>query len=130
MSEPPRSGHDLFKEMAPVAVLDLDDPGVGIESDFARDAFFDLVIRCRLLLEAAAEGAIARASIVKRRLRRRTEQFGGPVKAIELDENRTCLLGAAPAHDGESSLDVAAPYVGRHPDRGFEAHGRADLRIR
>jgi hypothetical protein len=126
----PCSGHDVFEEMAPAAVLDLDDPDVRIEADFARDAFFDLVLWRRLFLETAAEGTIARPSIVKRRLRRRTKQFGCSVKAIQLDENRTSFLGAPPAHSCESSLDIAAPYIGRHPDRGFEAHGKLDLRIK
>ena len=36
-----RSGEDLIEEMTPGAVLDLDDPGVGVESQFPDQAFLD-----------------------------------------------------------------------------------------
>ena len=35
--------------MAPGAILDLDDPGVGIEAELAHQAFFDLGLGSRLL---------------------------------------------------------------------------------
>jgi len=62
--------------------------------------------------------------IVKGALRRRSEQLGGTVKPIELDENGPGLFGAAPANRRERSFDVAAADIGRNPDCRFEAHSK------
>ena len=120
------SGDDPFQEMAPGAILDLENPGVGIEPDFAHDPLLDLGFRRRLLLEAAAKRAIGRVRLLEGGLRRRAEQLGGAVEAIELDEDRAGLLGAMPAHRRKGAFAVAAPQIGRHPDRGLEAHMTAD----
>src|SRR5438046_3019581 len=114
--------------MPALAILDLDDPGVGIEADLAPDPLLDLRLRHGRLAQAADEGAIARMGLVESRLRRRTEQLGSAIKPIELDEDRARLLGAAPPHRRESALAVAAADIGCNPDRGFEAHEELTLR--
>src|SRR6516225_69228 len=108
--------------MAPGAVFDLQHPSVGIEAELAPDAFLDLGLLHWLPLDAADERALRRLCIVESGLRGRAEQFRGPIKTIELDEDRTGLLGAAPPHRRKSALEIAATQIGRHPDRGFEAH--------
>src|SRR5262245_42281920 len=104
-------------------VLDLDNPGIRIEANFARQPLLDLRLRHRRLAEAAEERAIARMSFVEGALRRRTEQLGGPVEPVELDEDRPRLLGAAPPHRREGAVAVTTPHIGGNPDRGLEAHG-------
>src|SRR5215470_17429963 len=106
--------------MASGAVLDLDDPGIGIEAQLAREALLDLGLRRRL--HATAEEPIRGARIVEHALRRRPEQLGRAVKPVELDEDGAGLLCPAPAYRRERALGVAAPDIGRDPDRRFEAH--------
>src|SRR5712691_12848849 len=101
--------------MAPGAVLDLDDPGVGIEAQLANEALLDLGLRRRL--QASAEEPVRGARIVEHALRRRTEQLRRAVEPVELDENGAGLLGPAPPHRRERAFDVAAPDLGRDPDR-------------
>src|ERR1043166_8543517 len=109
--------------MPAVAVLDLDDPGIRIETDFARELFFDLRLRHRRISQSARESPVARPRLVKHGLRCRDEQFGRAIETAELDEDRTRLFGAAPTHRCKQALDVAPPDIGGHPDRGFQAHG-------
>src|SRR5262249_20713773 len=90
------SHHDLAEEMAPGAILDLDGPGVGIETQLAGKALLDLGLGGRRLAETATEQPIRRTGIIERALRRRPEQLGRAVEPIELDEDGPCLLGAAP----------------------------------
>jgi len=94
--------------MAAGAILDLDDPDVGIEAQLARQPFLDLCLRSRLPGDARAEQPIGRARIVERGLRRRTEQLRGAVETVQLDENRAGLLGAAPRSAGGGARDVAS----------------------
>src|SRR5438094_9844966 len=61
-------------------------------------------------------------------LRRRTEQLGGTVEPIELDEDRARLLGPTPPHRREGAVAMAAPHIGGNPDRGLEAHGSSHFR--
>src|SRR5215813_8402456 len=60
--------------------------------------------------------------MVERRLRCRTIELGRSVEPADLDEYRPGLLGAAPPHRRECSLGMAAPNIGRHPDRRLETH--------
>src|SRR6516162_5365662 len=84
--------------MTPCAVLDLDDPRVGVEAQFPREAFLDLGLRSGLFAEAAAERPIRRPRVLEYALRRRTEQLRGAVEPVELDENGPGLLGATPSY--------------------------------
>src|SRR5215468_7066156 len=117
-----RLGHDLIEEVAPGAILDLDDPGVGIETELAHQAFFDLGLGSRLLGQAPREQAVGGTRVVEYALRRRAEQLRGPIKTVELDENRAGLFGPAPPHGCKCPFDLAAADIGRNPDRRFEAH--------
>src|SRR5207247_11390788 len=72
--------------------------------------------------EGPAESAIGRISIVEGALWRWREQFRGAVEPVQLDEDGAGLFGPAPPYRGKGPLDVAAANIGRHPDRGFEAH--------
>ena len=47
-------------------ILDLDDPGIRIKSDFAREAIFDPLLRDRLITKTSHEGAIRRDPIAVR----------------------------------------------------------------
>src|SRR5712671_6518640 len=75
-----KSRDDVVQEMPARAVLDLDDPGVGIEADFTRQAVFDLEVRHRPVAERACEGAVARMRLVEQRLRRGRKQLPGPIE--------------------------------------------------
>src|SRR5262249_55041934 len=67
--------------------------------------------------------------MVERRLRCRTIELGRSVEPADLDEYRPGLLGAAPPHRRECSLGMAAPNIGRHPDRRLETHWPKYLRV-
>src|SRR5580704_2608054 len=109
--------------MTPGAILDLEHPSVRIETELAQDPLLDPAFRRRLFLEATAERAVGRR-VVEGGLRRRPEQFRGPVEPIELDEDRPGLLGATVPYRRKCAFAVAAAQIGRHPDRGLEAHGK------
>src|SRR5262245_25128503 len=108
--------------MSPRAIFDLDDPGVGIEAQLAREPLLDLRLGRWLVGEAAGEQAVGRAAVIEHALRRRAEELGGAVEPVELDEDRAGLLGAAVAHRRERPLDVATADIGRDPDRRLQAH--------
>ena len=57
------------------AVLHLEDPGVGVEAQFSREAFLDLSLGSRYFAEAAAEQPIRWTRIVEHTLGRGAEQF-------------------------------------------------------
>src|SRR5882757_2783391 len=86
--------HDLIEKVAPGAILDLDDPGIGVEAQLADQAFLDLGLGHRLLAQASAEQPIGRARIVEGTLRRRAEQLRSSIEPVQLDENGARLLGA------------------------------------
>src|SRR5262249_62329686 len=102
---PRGSGDDLIEKMAPGTVLDLEDPRVGVEAEFPREALLDLGLRSRLFAEAPAEHSVRWPRVVEDALRRRTEQLGGAVEPIELYEKNPRLLRTTPAHRRQSSLD-------------------------
>src|SRR5215467_821689 len=94
----PISGYNAVEEMPAGAVFHLNDPDVGIEANLARKPLLDLRLRHRRLTQAADEGTVARMGFVERALRRRAEQLGSTVEAVELDEDRTRLLSTTVAH--------------------------------
>src|SRR6266568_6305843 len=109
--------------MAARPILDLDDPDVRVEADFAPESLLDLGVRYWLIAEAARERPIRRSSIIESALRRWAEQLRRAIEPVQLDENGTGLLGAAVPHRGEGPFAMAAANVSRHPNRRFEAHG-------
>ena len=52
----------------------------------------------------------------------RTEERGGPIQTIDLDEDRTSLRRAAPAQYRVGALDVTTPQIGGHPDVAAQPH--------
>src|SRR5262249_57154246 len=103
--------------------LDFEDPGVGVEAQFPREAFLDLRLRSRLLAVAPAEQPIRWMRIVEGALRRRTKQLRRAVEPVQLHENGPSLLSTAPPHAGASPFGVAAAEVGPPPNRRVHAHG-------
>lgn len=117
-----RSGNDPIEEMASGAVLDFEDPSVGIEAQFPREAFLDLRLWSGLLAVAPAEQPVRGVGIVEDALRRRPEQLRRAVQSVQLHENGPSLLSTAPPHGRENSFGVAAADVRRDPDGRFQAH--------
>jgi hypothetical protein len=108
--------------MPPGAILDFDDPHIGIKTQFARETVLDLRLGGRWFTKASDEEPVCGTCIVKDALRRWSEQLGGAVKTIELDEYGSSLFGTAAANRRERAFDVAAADIGGNPDRRFEAH--------
>src|SRR4051812_7234702 len=94
------------------AILDFDDPAIGVEADFAREALLDFLVGHHLHPEGAGKNPVARMGFVERALRGRAEQFGGAVETVEFDEDRAGFLGTASAYRGKGALDMAAANVG------------------
>ena len=112
----------MSRKFRPCAILDFDNPDIGIEFDLARQIGLDRFVRRRPLFEARAEGAIGVPHRVEFALRRRAEQIRGAVEPADADEHGAGLLGAAPAHDGEGAFDLTAAQIGGNPKRGFQTH--------
>jgi hypothetical protein len=108
--------------MPAATILNLENPHVRIERNLTRQPRLNFGLGCRALLKHRAEGAVGRKRLIERGLRRGTVQVGSAVEAVEDDEDRPGLLGAAPAHDGKDAFDIAAPKIGRDPDGGFQPH--------
>ena len=123
------SGDDLIEKMTPGAVLDFEDPRVRVEAQFPREAFLDLGLGSGLFAEAPAEHSVRWPRVVEDALRRRTEQLGGAVEPIELDENSPGLLGTTPAHGRKGSFDMTAADIGRDPDCRFQAHSNLSFAV-
>ena len=119
---PRRVSADVIEEVPAAAILDLDNPEVGIEAQLACQIPFDVRFRERQSLERRTEGALARARLVEHGLRRRPVEIGGAVESAHLDEDRARLFGAAPAQHRGRALDLAAAQIGGNPDIGFQAH--------
>ena len=72
-AEPARSGKNMIEEMTTGAVLNFENPRIGIEAQLPREAFLDLSFRGGLFVEAAAKQPVRRTRMVERALRRRAE---------------------------------------------------------
>ena len=71
-----------------------------------------------IFIEAARrrKESLDRPALVIDGLRRRRVEHGIAIERGDLDEYRTRLLRAAPAHRAENSLGLAAAQIGGHPD--------------
>ena len=118
-----RSLHDLIEKVPACTIFALDDPEVGIEAHLLGKVGFDLVLGSRHRLERSTEGAVGGALLGERRLRRGTVEIRCSIEAVDLDEDRSGLFGAVPAHRREQPLDVASPDVCRDPQSRFQTHG-------
>src|SRR6185312_16100773 len=96
------------EEVTSGPILDLDDPDVGIEAQFARQSFLDLGLGRGMRRHAGAEQPLRRPPLVECALRRRAIELGSTVEPAELDENGARFLGAAMTHRREGTLDIAA----------------------
>ena len=117
-----RSGDNPIEEMTSGAVLDFEDPGVGVEAEFPREAFLDLCLRSGLLSVAPAEQPVRWMRVVEDALRRGPEQLRRAVESVQLHEDGPSFLSTAPPHSREYSLGMAAANVRGDPDGRLQAH--------
>src|SRR5262249_39182055 len=117
---PDRSAHDV-EEVAADAVLDFDNPKIGVKLRLPRQIVFDIRVGCGLRSQARRKNAI-RGTRLKRALRGGSKQLRRSIQPADAHENRTGFFGAAPTHDSRTTFDLAAPQIGRNPQGTFEAH--------
>src|SRR5947207_13298525 len=60
--------HDLIEKVSTRAILGFNDPGIGIEADFALQAFLDPLVGYRFETENTRECALSRVCFVEGRL--------------------------------------------------------------
>jgi len=101
--------------VSPGAVFGLDDPHVRIKAHLPHQIGLGLRIGRRHCFHGWAEGAIDRMLLIERCLRGRPINVRSAVKAIDLNENRSCFFGTTSANCREHTFDVAAPHIGRNP---------------
>lgn len=120
----PRSfwGKPWLKEMAPLAVLHLDDPNVAVELGLAGKIGID--IRLGRLWPVQMSNPLALELAGVETGRRGAEQPRRSVEAIDLDEDGTGVVVAMPHDDGRRSGGRAAADIRFRPDFGLETHGR------
>src|SRR5689334_10263670 len=106
-----------IQEVAPCPVVDLDEPEIWVEAQFARHALFH--VERHHALQDRREQALA--ALLEKDLRRRAEEARRAVEAIELHENRTGLGSAALAQSRIETLDRAPAQIGGDPEIGAQA---------
>ena len=112
-----------IKEMPPCPVLDLDDPEVGIELQFAGEARFDIGVGRIDRGQDRREAPVAGPHLVEVRLRRGRIECRRAVELRNLDEDRARFFGTATADDGKRVFEVAAPHISSDPDGALETQG-------
>src|ERR1700722_18748377 len=110
-----------------LAILGFEDPEIGIEFDLAFEALLDDAGLDPLLLMRPTPEPLD-AALGEIALRRWCIKRGAAVQAVELDEDRAGLRGAASAQDREDAFDFASPDIGRDPDVGAKAHCERSMR--
>src|SRR6185295_3456225 len=110
--KPDLARHQVEK-IAALAVLDLDQPKIGVELEFAHDPRFDVGLADEAAFQTRDKKTIGGARLVKGRLRSRPEQGGTAVEPRDFDKDRARLFGPASAYHGESALDVTTADVSR-----------------
>jgi len=109
--------------MAPGAVFDLDDPHIGIVSNFTNKARFDIGFGCRPpCSDDNREYSSRRLRVFKDGLWRGAIQNASAVETVDLDVDGAGLIGSTSTHRRKGSFDVATAHIGRHPDAGFQSH--------
>ncbi len=115
----------LRREIEPGAVhasLDLNDPKVWVERNFAFESLLSLVgIDVWLLMRASEDSVDAARRVRHEGLRRRSIERRAPVQVIDLDKNGAGLRGASPAQDRADPFDSASTQIGGDPDVGTQA---------
>jgi hypothetical protein len=111
-----------LQKMPSCLVFHLDDPHIGIETNFPGKPLFDRLLRYRLRCRRR-KNTLYGMAIVIGRLWRRSEQDRVAVQQRKLDENSTGFFCAAPAHCSEDTIDLTAAQIGRNPYVRFQSHG-------
>jgi hypothetical protein len=87
----------MIEQVPAAAILDLDDPKVGIEAQLAHQVSFNVGGWNRLFDEAGAKRPVRWMRLFKRRLWRRAEELRGTIEPIDLNKYGTGLFGTAPS---------------------------------
>ena len=115
----------LRREIEPGAVhaiLDLDDPKVGIKRNFPLEPLLRLVgIDVRPGMRESEDPFDAGRRVRSEGLRRRSVERRAPVQVIDFDENGASLRGASAAKDRARPFHSASTQIGRDPDVGAQA---------
>ncbi len=116
-----RSGREIEPD-AFHAILDLDNPKIGIERDFPLEPRLGGAgINGRLFMRAGEKPFDAGLSVGRDRLRRRLIERRKSVQVIDFHENGAGLGRAAPAEDGADPFHSAPTQIGRDPNVGAQA---------
>ena len=108
---------------AAVAILDLDDPKIGIKRDLALKPLVGLAGRDPFRLVRPDEGSFdAPLRFNRHRLRGRLVQGGTPVETVNLDEDRARLRRAPAAEHRALAFRAASAQIGRDPYVRPQAH--------
>jgi hypothetical protein len=123
-SEPMRQLRREIEPGAVDAILNLDNPEVGIEGDFPFEPFLRLAgVDEHSRMRASKDSIDPRRRIRGLGLRRGSIECRAPVQMIDFDENRASLRGAATAEDGAHPFHSASTQIGGDPDVGAQAQG-------
>jgi hypothetical protein len=99
------------------AILNLDDPEVGIKGDFPFEPLLRLAgVDEHSRMSASKESIDPRRRIRSLGLRRGSIERRAPVQMIDFDENRTGFRSAATAEDGVHPFHSASTQIGGDPD--------------
>jgi hypothetical protein len=126
MSEGPGIGLSLRREIEPssvYAVLDFNNPEVGVKSDFSFKPRFGFVgIDQWSRVRPGKHSVDAARRLSCDRLRRRAIECRASIEMIDFDEDGAGLRSAPPAQDGAHPFHSAPTQVGRDPNVGAQAH--------
>ena len=104
------------------AVLNLDDPEVGIEGDFPFEPLLRLAgIDAVPAMRPSENPLDARLELDGHGLRRRPVERRASVQVIDFDENGASLRGAAAAEDRACPFHSASTQIGGDPNVGAQA---------
>jgi hypothetical protein len=103
------------------AVLDLNNPKIGIKPDFPFEPFLGLVGTETRSRVRAGENPVDTARRVRRDgLRRGSIERRAPVQVIDFDENGARLRSAPPAEDRAYPFHPTSTQIGRDPNVGAQ----------
>lgn len=111
--------------MPTVAILDLDEPKVGIKVRLAAEVEFGLALANALRRQTRRPAPVALSAAKTRGSR--TEEQARAVKAIDLDEDRTGVVIAVAHDDSRCPLNGTLADEGLDPKFGSEAHDARNL---
>jgi hypothetical protein len=106
----------MVKKIPATAILNLNNPDIGIKTDLARQVGFNFSFWHDFSGKTWREGPFNGALIIECTLGRRAEQFGCPIQPVYYHKNRTGLLCPAPAHNGIGTLGLTAAHIGGNPN--------------